>query len=171
MALKKLDKNSADKVVNLAAEYHKDNPVYQELANAADAKNWFVSNIGSNIRDIIDLGMSYDINGTYVIACNITDLQRDNPKLFEETFSMYRATLKQIERERSNIIFICLIIPKKGYVDVSTLKALNEFLKFYDSNDNIILTDGIHCKDIDYFSKSSGASEINMYGMTLYRWR
>lgn len=169
MALKKISPLSVNKVVEQAAEYLRDDGLYLHLSNSTDAKDWLVENLGKNIKDIINLGYSYEQAGNYIVACDVTKLQKENPQLFEDTFSMYRYTIKQIEREKKDVMFICLIVPKKQYMDNSTIKALKEFLKTYSKN-YVILTDGIHEKDINTLKKSINSSELSIDGMHIFRW-
>lgn len=172
MAIKKINSLHADKVVKAVSEYYRDCPMYLYLANSMDAKNWINDNIGQNIKDIINLGYSYESAGNYIVACNVNELQEQNPKLYEETFSMYSSTIKFIQREQKTVIFICMIVPSKGFVDAKFIKPLNEFIKMYNKENTVILTDAIpHDEDADTFKKMSGATEYMVDGVLMYRWR
>lgn len=161
------DTNSA---VDNMANYYRTSRLYTSHFNMDDVYHRYIEEYTADTEKLIQRGFSYKLKDEYLVAVDIEQLAHDDPALFEHYFGPISKWLgPYVEREISDVLYICAVGPSTGFFNSTTYKLIKEFTDKF-SKDYTILTDCPVEIDIESFARKSGSRKVIIAGAEYFRW-
>lgn len=168
--MKEMSVKQVDKAIGNISSYYRNSRLYTYLSNRADAKDWYIQEYTDDTRIIVEQGFSCFNKNEYLIALRLEVLQESHPDVFEHYFSCIWDVLKPVvDRESSDVLFICAVGPSLDHFTSDTYKLVNQFVEKY-GGEYCIITDCPVEIDFKDFARCTGSSLIRIAGREYFRW-
>lgn len=168
--MKELSAKQVQAAVKNIANYYRSSRLYTNLSNCADAYDWYIEQYTYDTNVIVEQGFSYYNKNEYLIAVRLEVLREKHPDVFEHYFScIWEHLSRVVERETSDVLFICAVGPSSDHFTSDTYKLINQFIEKYRS-DYTIITDCPVQIDFPRFAEYTGSTLTPMSGCEYFRW-
>lgn len=169
MAIRKCTVSDLPAVMDALANYYRQSALYLELSNKADAYDWYIERYTEATKQILELGMSYKQNGSFLLTVPAKVVKEKNPWLYDECFEGIYGMKEWIERETTDVIFVTGIGPKNGHVNRDIYKLFDYVCD--NAEGCTVLTDALASTfECDEFAKHSDFKRVIVVGHPYFRY-